>query len=213
MYHPKSFCNCLSVNAGGEISSRIQGLDSPFTKVKYFVKTQGASVQFNKDYFIAEADAKSDRRLDLEEHKWEKVVMNPKWRDELYMQLCDADEGGAMFNLWYRGDQVWLCGRGSQDVTMEKTRSDSKWFLQEEGRDSFGHQKYSLWTWRTDVMDLNGTWFSENFVSQIGYDKDFELKSYAKGFKPDIRWLYIKILDPKDRNTIWHEGQRFHVHV
>ena len=62
-------------------------------------------------------------------------------------------------------------------------------------------------------MDLNGIWFSENSVSQIGCDKDFELRSYAKGYKPDVRWLYIKILDPKDRNKTWHEGQKFHVHV
>lgn len=139
--------------------------------------------------------------------------MNPQWRDGLYMQLHDEDRDGAVFNLWYPGDQVWLCGRGSQDVHMGKTRLDSLWFLKEEGRDRFGHQKYSLWTWRTDVMDLNGIWFSENYVSQIGYDKDFELRSYAKGSKPDVRWLYIKILDPKDRNKTWYGDEKFHVHV
>lgn len=130
--HDARTAESSAVNANGDIASRIQGWDSQFTKVKNFVTTQGVPVQFNKDYFIAEADAKSDRRLDLEEHKWKEVVMNPKWRDGLYIQLRDADRGGAVFNLWYPGDQVWLCGRGSADVAMGKTRYDSLWFLKDE---------------------------------------------------------------------------------
>jgi hypothetical protein len=88
---------------------------------------------------------------------------------------------------------------------MGKDRNTSLWHLKDEGCDNFVYPRYSLWTWRMGMIETKLPMpIRMSHIVQVGYDEDYKLRSYSEGSHLCHGWLYVKLLDPKDRYERWY---------